>query len=84
MKLAVEKLHEAELVHGDIRCFKIMVVKSRGKGEEEWHGLLVDFNWAGPVGEATYPPMLNSFGEIDWGLSLGRRGGPSRRDRKGP
>jgi len=51
VKLAVEKLHEAEVVHGDIRGFNIMVVKSRGKGEEEWRGLLMDFDGR-DVGEA--------------------------------
>jgi hypothetical protein len=66
VKLAVEKLHEAELVHGDIRRFNIMVVKSRGKCEEEWRGLLMDYDWVGPVGEAAYPPMLTIFEEIDW------------------
>jgi hypothetical protein len=37
-----------------------MVYKSREKGEEEWRGLLVDFDWAGPIGQSKYPAMLNT------------------------
>jgi hypothetical protein len=44
---------------------KILVVKSRGTGEK-WCGLLADFNWAGPVGEARYPAMKTILGKIDW------------------
>ncbi len=63
VKLALETLHNANLVFGDIRHPNIMVHKSQ-EGGEEWRGLLVDFDWAGPVGKAKYPPMLNK--EIGW------------------
>jgi hypothetical protein len=66
VKLALEKLHEEGLVFGDVRRPNIMVYKSREKGEEEWRGLLVDFDWAGPVGKTKYPAMLNISGEINW------------------
>jgi len=66
VRLALKKLHDADLVFGDVRRPNIMVYKSqgKGKGDEEWRGLLVDFDWAGPVSKAKYPPMLNM--KISW------------------
>ena len=80
IKRALGKLHDAQLVYGDMRRPNIMVVKrpkSRdvdGEGEEkgeledevEWRGLLIDFDWSGPVGVVKYPPTLNTCGEIKW------------------
>jgi hypothetical protein len=65
VKLALERLHDAGLVYGDVRRPNIMVYKSQEKGEE-WRGLLIDFDWAGPVGKAKYPAMLNKSGDINW------------------
>jgi len=42
VKLAPKKLHDADLI---FKVSKRVVLKSRGKGEEEWRVLLVDFNW---------------------------------------
>ena len=74
---ALEKLHEAGLVFGDMRRPNIMLVKSRrvynedeDEDEDEWRGQLVDFNWSGPVGEATYPPTLNNDGRITWAYGI--------------
>jgi hypothetical protein len=75
---ALEKLHEAGLVFGDMRRPNIMLVKSRGAydededeyGEGEWHGQLIDFNWSGPVGKARYPPTLNNDGRITWAFGV--------------
>ncbi len=64
VELALKILHDADLVFGDIRRPNIMVFKSQGKGDEDWRGLPVDFDWAGPVCKAKYPPMLNM--EIKW------------------
>ena len=66
VKLALEKLHDAGLVFGDVRRPNIMVYKSGEKGEEEWRGLLVDFDWAGPIGKSKYPAMINESGAIKW------------------
>jgi hypothetical protein len=76
VKRALETLHEAQLVYGDMRRPNIMVVKkpksrdndSEGEeeGEGEWRGLLVDFDWSGEVGVVKYPPTLNTSGEIRW------------------
>jgi RIO-like serine/threonine protein kinase len=64
VELALKKLHDAGLVFGDLRRPNVMVYKPQGKDDEEWRGLLVDFDWAGPVGEVKYPPMLNK--KISW------------------
>jgi serine/threonine protein kinase len=66
VKLALEKLHDTGFVHGDLRRPNIMVHKSQEKSEEEWRGLLVDFDWARPVGETNYPGMLNRSKGIIW------------------
>lgn len=41
VKFTMEKLHEAGLIHGNIRRFDIMVVKSWGSGKESG----VDYWW---------------------------------------
>jgi hypothetical protein len=72
IKRALEKLHDAQLVYGDMRRPNIMVVKTPrsrdddGEGEDEWRGLLIDFDWSGRVGVVKYPPTLNTCGEIKW------------------
>jgi hypothetical protein len=74
VKLALEKLHDACLVFDGLRRPNIMVVKSRDEGEGEgWQGLLTDFDWAVPVGDAKYPPTLNISGDIDWADGSPRR-----------
>lgn len=64
VKVALEKLHEAGLVFGDVRRPNIMVYRRREKDEEEWRGMLVDFDLAGPVGKTKYPGDLNE--QIKW------------------
>ena len=67
VKLALEKLHNAGFVFGNVRRPNIMVYKSREKDEEEWRGLLVDFDWAGPVRKTKYlAAILKNSGEINW------------------
>ena len=71
---ALGKLHDAQLVYGDMRRPNIMVVKrpkcrdddGEGEDEDEWRGLLIDFDWSGRVGVVKYPPTLNTYGEIKW------------------
>jgi hypothetical protein len=71
---ALGKLHDAQLVYGDMRRPNIMVVKKpksrdddgEGEDEDEWRGLLIDFDWSGRVGVVKYPPTLNTCGEIKW------------------
>jgi hypothetical protein len=74
IKHALGKLHNAQLVYGDIWRPNIMVVKrpksrdddGEGDDEDERRGLLIDFDWSGRVGMAKYPPTLNTCGEIKW------------------
>ena len=56
LKDAVNVLHEGGYVYGDLRGQNIMVT-NEGKVK------LIDFDWAGRVGEARYPPFLST---IDW------------------
>ena len=64
IQLALDKLHNVDLVFGDIQCPNVMVYKPQGNSDKEWHGQLVDFDWAGTVGEVKYPPTLNM--NINW------------------
>ncbi|KDQ50837.1 hypothetical protein JAAARDRAFT_211512 [Jaapia argillacea MUCL 33604] len=82
VKSAIHRLHEIGLVFGDLRRPNIMIVPkdldaaSAGEdgtvGVEEkeassgFRAMLVDFDWAGEHGHATYPALLNYTGEIDW------------------
>jgi hypothetical protein len=78
---ALGKLHDAQLVYGDMRRPNIMVVKkSKCRNDDEnsdsdsdedgWRGLLIDFDWSGRVGVVKYPPTLNTCGEIKWAKGL--------------
>lgn len=60
---ALERAHIAtNMVHGDARPPNCLV--RRGKGAGSWEVRFVDFEWAGPEGEATYPVCLNT--DIPW------------------
>ena len=50
----VTSLHEAGFVHGDIRSVNIMVKKDDSPGI-----MLIDFDWAGVMGEVRYPMNVN-------------------------
>ncbi|HEV7737793.1 MAG TPA: hypothetical protein VGO47_10545 [Chlamydiales bacterium] len=47
----IKALHAEKMVHGDIRDANIMVYEDKF--------MLLDFDWAGIVGEVYYPPLLN-------------------------
>ena len=47
--------HQAGYVHGDIRTTNIMVKKTGEPGI-----ILLDFDWAGKVGEVRYPMNVNN------------------------
>jgi hypothetical protein len=47
-------LHQAGYVHGDIRATNIMVKKNGERGI-----MLLDFDWAGVIGEMRYPMNVN-------------------------
>lgn len=75
VKRGLERLHNAQLVHGDVRRANILVMKSTSRdgqsSKEEWRGQLIDFDWSGNFATVTrpgvrYPPTLNTGGEIQW------------------
>ena len=59
---AVNELHDASLVFGDLRRPNIMIYKT-SDGER---AMLVDFDWVGQGGQARYPASLNDTGSIIW------------------
>lgn len=54
LKTETVELHQRGFVHGDIRPTNIMVKKSGESGI-----MLLDFDWAGAIGEARYPMNVN-------------------------
>ena len=57
VRKAVKKMHDAGIVHGDLRTPNIMI------GPQE-SVMLIDFDWAGEKQEAKYPPFMNP--NVDW------------------
>lgn len=57
VKRAADILHQGGFVHGDIRNLNLMVRK--GSNQDEWKVKIIDFDWAGKVGDARYPPNVN-------------------------
>ncbi|KAF8523805.1 hypothetical protein JB92DRAFT_2882804 [Gautieria morchelliformis] len=58
IRRCVRQLHDAGFVHGDIRATNFMVPK----GKEETKIMLIDFDWAGKMGEVRYPHNVNVVG----------------------
>ena len=52
MQKAIELLHNNGYVFGDFRDPNVLAQEGGGV-------MLIDFDWAGAEGEATYPPWLN-------------------------
>jgi serine/threonine protein kinase len=52
-------LHQARYVHGDLRDTNLMVRKDGQPGF-----MLVDFDWAGEIGEVCYPMNVNTDPEL--------------------
>jgi serine/threonine protein kinase len=53
---SIKKIHDLGFVHGDMRLPNILI----GPGDSI---KIIDFDWAGKIGEVVYPPLLNQ--EID-------------------
>jgi serine/threonine protein kinase len=65
VKAAIDALHEKDIVFGDLRCPNIMVTDSN-------EVKMIDFDWCGKDGEATYPATLNDADGIPWHPSISR------------
>jgi hypothetical protein len=57
---AVGHLHKKDIVFADLRDSNILVIKNK----DGFHGVLVDFDWAGKDGVDRYPAFMNA--EIAW------------------
>lgn len=72
VKTAMDLLHEASLVHGDLRRPNILIIEQGRSGDDsmavdsEGRGMLIDFDWVGKEGTVTYPLLINAFGAIQW------------------
>ena len=56
----VRTLHENRFVHGDIRSVNILVEYEALARGEDFGIHLLDFDWAGWIGEAKYPTRVNT------------------------
>ncbi|KAI0737465.1 hypothetical protein C8Q80DRAFT_324160 [Daedaleopsis nitida] len=60
VKEKLAELHAAGLVHGDVRSINVLVRNKEATSVPPGRDvLLVDFDWAGPEGETTYPRGMN-------------------------
>ncbi|KAH9941866.1 uncharacterized protein BXZ73DRAFT_88259 [Epithele typhae] len=55
---ALKILHEKGMVHGDVRPLNVLLLRGWEEGVEG-RVRLIDFDWAGRVGEARYPSHLS-------------------------
>ncbi|KAL1938443.1 hypothetical protein VTO73DRAFT_11683 [Trametes versicolor] len=62
IKTALEVLHGAGLVHGDVRRPNVVAVPRGDSGQ--MGAMLIDFDWAGENGKVLYPSRLNP--DVDW------------------
>jgi hypothetical protein len=56
---AVQKLHDAGFVHGDIRSLNVLVDCRMPTSKDGIKIHFIDFDWAGRQGEAVYPMRVN-------------------------
>lgn len=54
---AVNLLHTANFVHGDIRDVNLMFSREKGTAKV----MILDFDWAGVEGQVRYPTNVNTF-----------------------
>lgn len=72
LQKAIQTLHSAGFVHGDLRGPNILVTKD-GKLN------IINFDWCGKDGEARYPYSINLRGDVDWDPDV-TRGGLIKKD----
>ena len=57
-------MKEKKVVHGDLRPNNIMCRERPDSGTQELEVKVVDFDWAGKLGSAKYPAIMNP--DIKW------------------
>ena len=66
LRRVLHVLHTKTCVHGDLRAQNIIVAENKV--------YIIDFDWAGKEGEATYPPALNVTSDNDWAQGVVPKG----------
>ncbi|KAF5354926.1 hypothetical protein D9756_005660 [Leucocoprinus leucothites] len=56
----IETLHKGGFIHGDIRRVNILIDDKALEHNEEFAVHLLEFNWAGRIGQAKYPTHINT------------------------
>ena len=60
----LQTMREKKVVHGDLRPNNIMCRERPDSGTQELEVKVVDFDWAGKLGEARYPAIMNP--DVKW------------------
>jgi hypothetical protein len=58
VKTSLTALHKSGYVHGDVRDVNVLVRNAK-ESEDDPYTLLVDWEWAGPIGNTTYPANMS-------------------------
>ena len=66
LQTAIQALHDAGFVHGDLREPNILVTEGDVK--------IIDFDWCGKDGEVRYPASINLGGSLGWDRDVARGG----------
>ena len=66
LKQVLRLMQTKKYVHGDLRPQNIIVAENKV--------YIIDFDWAGKEGEATYPPTLNVTSENNWARGVMPKG----------
>ncbi|CAG8465407.1 17650_t:CDS:2 [Dentiscutata erythropus] len=66
IEVAISHLHSKNIVFADLRDSNILVIKDDNK---TYHGMLIDFDWAGEDNVECYPSFMNP--NINWPLGAG-------------
>ncbi|CAG8766092.1 12788_t:CDS:2, partial [Gigaspora margarita] len=61
IEVAISHLHSKNIVFADLRDSNILVIKDENK---TYHGMLIDFDWAGENDVECYPSFMNH--DINW------------------
>ncbi|CUA77704.1 hypothetical protein RSOLAG22IIIB_12774 [Rhizoctonia solani] len=68
VKRALDVLHKHNIVFGDLRPPNVLAVKDKNTYQTTG-GMLVDFDWCGTAGQATYPVDINM--NMEWPEGVG-------------